>query len=88
MSDFLQVGIAQQWFDELDNLAFSNTEESTNEEREAHDDNFEDCKGINIDCAVNVSPGTSEVFLYLDIFWLVVTLLHWCLVESLNPCTH
>lgn len=60
-----QVGIAQQWYDELDNLAFSEVAE---EPTTAHgdvskpgDQNYQDQRRVQFTCAVNVSPGTCEV---------------------------
>ncbi|XP_068665525.1 uncharacterized protein [Aristolochia californica] len=58
-----KVGVAQQWFDELDNLAFSKDGMEMpidDEERNSNEDS-EDEKSVHIDCAVNISPGTSEV---------------------------
>lgn len=56
----MQIGVAQQWYDELDELA-SLTEEVLNaKEHTASKTKMQDGK-ICIDCAVNTSPGTSEV---------------------------
>ncbi|XP_068666368.1 uncharacterized protein [Aristolochia californica] len=57
-----KVGVAQQWFDELDNLAFSKDGMEMridDEERNSNEDS-EDEKSVHIDCADNISPGTSE----------------------------
>ncbi|KAK3120961.1 hypothetical protein QOZ80_8BG0644020 [Eleusine coracana subsp. coracana] len=69
-----KVGIAQQWYDELDNLAFSEVAE----EPAAHegddkpaDQSYQDQRTVNFTCTVNVSPGTCELVasaaLYLKI---------------------
>lgn len=61
---YLQVGAAQQWYDELDNLAFSlsapESELNVVDDCTTSDIGFQDAK-VHIDCAVNTSPGTSEV---------------------------
>ncbi|KAG0498564.1 hypothetical protein HPP92_003255, partial [Vanilla planifolia] len=61
-----KVGIAQQWFDELDNLAFLNTQLENSECTVQNDDKsiekgLEDTEKPKLNCAVNVSPGTSEI---------------------------
>ncbi|KAG1338013.1 hypothetical protein COCNU_04G003190 [Cocos nucifera] len=58
-----KVGVAQQWFDELDNLAFSKPglEEDIQDEEIPPDRSFQDKDKVHFDCAVNISPGTSEV---------------------------
>ncbi|KAI3898463.1 hypothetical protein MKX03_001361, partial [Papaver bracteatum] len=54
-----KVGIAQQWFEELDdNLAFSREELS--EEEDKNLSNFHQDSRVVINCVVNISPGTSE----------------------------
>ena len=58
----MQIGVAQQWYDELDNLPFEE-EPGANvsaEEKSTLKRNLEDGK-VHIDCVVNASPGTSEV---------------------------
>ncbi|KAL5798783.1 hypothetical protein ACOSQ2_003603 [Xanthoceras sorbifolium] len=62
-----KVGAAQQWYDDLDNLAFSTTEseltvEDNNEISESQDER------VHIGCAVNTSPGTSEVIVYAALY--------------------
>ncbi|KDP26399.1 hypothetical protein JCGZ_17557 [Jatropha curcas] len=64
-----KVGVAQQWYDDLDNLAFSSPEpemivESSNTTSEIKS---EDCR-VHIDCSVNTSPGTSEVIIYAALY--------------------
>ncbi|CAL4996461.1 unnamed protein product [Urochloa decumbens] len=70
-----KVGIAQQWYDELDNLAFSEVAE---EPTTAHggddkpaDPSYQDQRRVQFMCTVNVSPGTCELVasaaLYLKI---------------------
>lgn len=58
----MQVGVAQQWYDEIDHLAFSTPEiESTIEEVSvSHGEEIPEGK-IEISCSINTSPGTSEV---------------------------
>nr|CAD1840902.1 unnamed protein product [Ananas comosus var. bracteatus] len=66
-----KVGIAQQWFDELDNLAFTRPEEESEVqgEEELSDRSFRDKNRVHVDCAVNISPGQVVVsaVLYLKI---------------------
>lgn len=66
----LQVGVSQQWYDELDSLAkeIANPELAEEEEEQEEDINAseietEDDGRIHIDCTINTSPGTSEVHL-------------------------
>ncbi|PKU74642.1 hypothetical protein MA16_Dca004833 [Dendrobium catenatum] len=61
-----KVGVAQQWFDELDNLAFTNAgleslESSGEVDNKSIDESFQDAGKVHFNCAVNVSPGTSEL---------------------------
>ncbi|KAD3068506.1 hypothetical protein E3N88_36386 [Mikania micrantha] len=56
-----KIGVAQQWYDELDDLA-SLTEKENSKEDTTSDTKLQDGK-ICIDCAVNTSPGTSEVII-------------------------
>ncbi|XP_050381648.1 uncharacterized protein LOC126798668 isoform X2 [Argentina anserina] len=66
-----KVGAAQNWYDELDNLAFSlSTSESelnVEDNSTTSDNGFQDAK-VHIDCAVNTSPGTSEVIVYAALY--------------------
>ncbi|XP_068323767.1 uncharacterized protein [Pyrus communis] len=66
-----KVGVAQQWYDELDNLALSISEpdpESTVEdESTTREIGFQDGK-VHINCVVNTSPGTSEVIVYAVLY--------------------
>lgn len=70
-----KVGIAQQWYDELDNLAFSEAPEEPPTVHEFDDkpadENYRDQRRVHFTCAVNVSPGTCELVasaaLYLKI---------------------
>lgn len=58
----MQVGVSQQWYDEIDHLAFSTSEvEATIEEGTVS--RFEEIPEgkVEISCSVNSSPGTSEV---------------------------
>ncbi|XP_038704345.1 uncharacterized protein LOC120000365 isoform X1 [Tripterygium wilfordii] len=59
-----KVGVAQQFYDELDNLAFSDPVEELNV---ADTDAISDLKTpddlVHIDCTVNTSPGESEVII-------------------------
>ncbi|GLU07907.1 hypothetical protein SLE2022_248460 [Rubroshorea leprosula] len=64
-----KVGVAQQWYDELDNLAFSTAESELNVEDEDTTSDMKTQDGrIRIDCAVNTSPGTSEVIVYAALY--------------------
>ncbi|KHG18799.1 NHL repeat-containing protein 2 [Gossypium arboreum] len=64
-----KVGVAQQWYDELDNLAFwaPESELVVEDENATMDTNPED-KRMHIDCVVNTSPGTSEVIIYAALY--------------------
>jgi len=57
------VGVAQQWFDELDNLAFLNSgnESGSQVEEQFIGQRSQDMHKMYFDCAVNISPGTGEV---------------------------
>ncbi|XP_013638337.1 PREDICTED: uncharacterized protein LOC106343617 [Brassica oleracea var. oleracea] len=64
-----KVGVSQQWYDELDNLAkeIVNPELAEEDEEEQEEDISEiseDDGRIHIDCSVNTSPGTSELIVY------------------------
>ncbi|KAH7691587.1 Six-bladed beta-propeller TolB-like protein [Dioscorea alata] len=58
-----KVGVAQQWFDELDNLAFSRPEDDLNpeEEKKYSSKCSQDSDKVHFNCTVNVSPGIGEV---------------------------
>jgi len=62
----VQVGVAQQWYDELDYLAAPQPESEINVLDDNLDKNsmVEDEK-VRISCAVCTSPGTGEVCLSL-----------------------
>nr|ADZ04632.1 hypothetical protein [Oryza glaberrima] len=69
-----KVGIAQQWYDEIDNLAFSEVpEEPTVHEGNENlsDGSYQEQRRAHFNCVVNVSPGTCELVasaaLYLKI---------------------
>ncbi|VVA15850.1 PREDICTED: NHL [Prunus dulcis] len=66
-----KVGVAQQWYDELDNLAslISPPESELNEEDDSttSEVGFQNGK-VFIDCVVNTSPGTSEVIVYAALY--------------------
>jgi hypothetical protein len=55
--------VAQQWFDELDNLAFTEITDKNalNEEDKLVPENTIDKEYTHFDCAVRTSPGTCEV---------------------------
>lgn len=63
----LQVGVSQQWYDELDSLAKEIANPDVAEEVEEEDNinpseiESEEDGQIHIDCTVKTSPGTSEV---------------------------
>ncbi|KAK8701965.1 hypothetical protein V6N13_020339 [Hibiscus sabdariffa] len=64
-----KVGVAQQWYDELDNLAFETPEsELVIEDGNATADTNSQNERIHIDCVVNTSPGTSEVIIYAALY--------------------
>ncbi|EEF41258.1 catalytic, putative [Ricinus communis] len=64
-----KVGVAQQWYDDLDNLAFSTPEsEMVKEDSCASSDVKSEDKRVHIDCSVNTSPGTSEVIIYVALY--------------------
>lgn len=60
-----KVGIAQQWYDELDNLAFSDVPEeaatSHGGDDKPPDQSYKDQRRVQFTCAVNISPGTCEL---------------------------
>lgn len=64
----MQVGVSQQWYDELDNLAFStpDVDLALEDNKTTSDASFRDDR-IRISSSVNTSPGTSEVcsFIFL-----------------------
>jgi hypothetical protein len=62
----MQVGVAQQWYDELDNLAFTTPEPEliVEDNITTKGNKFQD-ERVHINCAVNTSPGTSEVCLLI-----------------------
>ncbi|XP_047332335.1 uncharacterized protein LOC124935935 [Impatiens glandulifera] len=62
-----EIGVAQQWYDELDNLTFSTPDEEPSDEEESTVDNMKE-GGICIDCAIDTSPGTSEVIIYAALY--------------------
>ncbi|KAF3332986.1 NHL repeat-containing protein 2 [Carex littledalei] len=68
-----KVGVTQQWFDELDNLAFVEVEDDKthNKREELISEIAIDKRKAQFDCAVQTSPGTCEVIvsavLYLSI---------------------
>ncbi|KAF5202071.1 Nhl domain-containing protein [Thalictrum thalictroides] len=59
-----KVGVAQQWFDELDNLAFSGSEASVDDANGGSGTNIQGESRVHIRTAINISPGTSEVIIY------------------------
>lgn len=64
-----KAGVSQQWYDELDNLAFSTPglEMATEEDSATSDVNYQD-ERLHIDCAVNTSPGTSELIIHAALY--------------------
>ncbi|KAL2325068.1 hypothetical protein Fmac_024126 [Flemingia macrophylla] len=64
-----KVGIAQQWYDELDLLAAPEAESEVNVQDDNLDKNSvaEDEK-VRISCVVSTSPGTSEVIIYAVLY--------------------
>ncbi|KAK9082587.1 hypothetical protein Scep_029058 [Stephania cephalantha] len=57
-----KVGVAQQWFDELDNLVFEEPDtETSGKENKFPEMNSQQQRRVHVPCAINISPGTSEV---------------------------
>ncbi|WCJ38100.1 NHL domain-containing protein [Euphorbia peplus] len=64
-----KVGVAQDWYDDLDNLAFTTPEpELTVEDSSATSIVNSEDNRPSIDCTVNISPGTSEVIIYAALY--------------------
>ncbi|GMH25872.1 hypothetical protein Nepgr_027715 [Nepenthes gracilis] len=63
-----KVGVSQQWYDELDNLAFSTEPDISTEEENSTSDRHSEDDSVHIDCAVNTSPGTSEVIIFAALY--------------------
>ncbi|KAL4571917.1 hypothetical protein LXL04_018684 [Taraxacum kok-saghyz] len=82
-----KVGVAQQWYDELDELASLTQQEVNGEEVKTSESKVQDGKVV-IDCAVNTSPGTSEVIINAALYLRIKTSRDdWRgeLVNALNP---
>ncbi|KAJ6403793.1 hypothetical protein OIU84_012072 [Salix udensis] len=64
-----KAGVSQQWYDELDNLAFSTPglEMAIEEDDATSDVQYQD-ERLHIDCAVNTSPGTSELIIHAALY--------------------
>lgn len=64
----MQVGVAQQWYNELDDLAALTPEEKLSTEKEYMISDGEVQEGrICIKSAINTSPGTCEVCLFFQV---------------------
>ncbi|KAK6164260.1 hypothetical protein DH2020_001124 [Rehmannia glutinosa] len=64
-----KVGVAQQWYDEIDNLSFSTPEEDLSKEEESRHQGDKVQEGrVRIGCTINTSPGTSEVIVYAALY--------------------
>ncbi|KAM7523396.1 hypothetical protein LguiA_013298 [Lonicera macranthoides] len=64
-----KVGVAQQWYNELDTLASLTPEIKLDTEEESTTSDVKVQEGkLCIDCAVNTSPGTSEVIIYAALY--------------------
>ncbi|KAL5997071.1 hypothetical protein ACLOJK_007999 [Asimina triloba] len=79
------VGVAQQWYDELDNLAFSKLGLKPNNQDAEVEENISDISSqggntVHIDCTVNISPGTSEV--------LINAVLYFKLTDKNGSCSN
>ncbi|KAF8402079.1 hypothetical protein HHK36_013031 [Tetracentron sinense] len=63
-----KVGVAQQWFDDLDNLVISASapESAVLGDNRTPDQNLQD--ELHIECTLNTSPGTSEVIIYAVLY--------------------
>ncbi|KAI5679987.1 hypothetical protein M9H77_01214 [Catharanthus roseus] len=63
-----KVGVAQQWYDEIDNLTVATSEDSSmKEEINSPDEEVEEGR-VRINCTVSTSPGTSEVIIYAPLY--------------------
>ncbi|XP_011080183.1 uncharacterized protein LOC105163513 isoform X2 [Sesamum indicum] len=64
-----KVGVAQQWYDEIDNLSFSTPpEESSRQENSRHPGEEVQDGRVRIGATINTSPGTSEVIIYAALY--------------------
>ncbi|XP_056842449.1 uncharacterized protein LOC108857050 isoform X2 [Raphanus sativus] len=68
-----KVGISQQWYDELDNLAKEIVNPELAEEEEEKEEDVSEVESgddgrIRIDCSVNTSPGSSELIVYAALY--------------------
>lgn len=59
----MQVGAAQQWYDELDYLASPKPESKITEDDNLDKNIVVEDEKVRISCGVCTSPGTSEVYL-------------------------
>lgn len=57
----MQVGAAQKVYDELNSVIFAEPELESTVEQENLDRDSEEENKAQLDCAVNISPGNSEV---------------------------
>lgn len=63
----VQVSVAQQWYDEIDNLNFSKPQDGSSTEEESGPPGEEVQEGrVRIGCTIDTSPGTSEVYVLLN----------------------
>ncbi|KAL3850056.1 hypothetical protein ACJIZ3_011938 [Penstemon smallii] len=65
-----KMGLAQQWYDEIDNLSFIQEEEEeeiNEEENRLAVDEMQEGK-VRFSCTINTSPGTSEVIIYAALY--------------------
>ncbi|XP_057534951.1 uncharacterized protein LOC130813203 isoform X2 [Amaranthus tricolor] len=72
-----KVGVAQKWYDDLDGLAFEVKPEVSSEVKTTPERNLEDGK-IHIECAINTSPGTSEVIILAPLYLKIRNSLKTC----------
>nr|XP_027093647.1 uncharacterized protein LOC113714044 isoform X2 [Coffea arabica] len=64
-----KVGVAQQWYDEIDHLTFTTSEGESRTAAETRGENRVVQEGrVCIDCTVSTSPGTSEVIIYAPLY--------------------
>lgn len=64
----IQVGVAQQWYDELDSITLGPDTDDEEAEADVEEAKIASISSIRenqvcINCTVNTSPGTSEVHL-------------------------
>ncbi|CAO2210219.1 unnamed protein product [Urochloa humidicola] len=81
-----KVGIAQQWYDELDNLAFSEVAEEPSTvhggDDKPADQSYQDQRRVQFTCTVNVSPGTCELVASAALYLKVARTINDCVDQK------